>query len=78
MFQGRYSSNGPELLIIPDKGYDFKGEFGNPEVFMKRHFTGMHTFEDAVILGNRIDIEPVETICDVYEVILKEILYESI
>jgi len=45
---------------------------------MKRHFTGMHTFEDAVILGNRIDIEPVETICDVYEVILKEILYESI
>ena len=78
LFQGRYSSNGPELLIIPDKGYDFKGEFGNPEVFMKRHFTGMHTFEDAVILGNRIDIEPVETICDVYEVILKEILYESI
>lgn len=77
-FTGRYGNNGPELLIIPDKGYDFKGEFGSQEVLKKRHFTGMHTFEDAVILGSRINIEQVETICDVSELILKEMHYESI
>lgn len=77
-FAGRYNSNAPDLLIIPDKGYDFKGEFGSQEVLKKRHFTGMHTFEDAVILGCRINIEKVETICDVSTLILKEMHYESI
>lgn len=78
LFSGRYGGNGPELLIIPGKGYDFKGEFGGLEVFRKRHFTGMHSFEDAVILGSRINIEQVETICDVSALILKELDYESI
>lgn len=77
-FQGTYCSHAPDLLIIPGDGYDFKGEFGSQEVLKKRHFTGMHTYEDAVIMGSRINIEQIETICDVSEVILKEMLYEPI
>ncbi len=41
----------PDLLIIANKGYDFKGQLWNKYIFEKKQFTGTHTFDDAFIFS---------------------------
>lgn len=78
LFHGEYIKNAPDFLVVPDSGYDFKGEFGSKHTLKKRHFEGMHTYEDAMIAGINIDINSVESVCDVSKIILQEICDEPI
>jgi predicted AlkP superfamily phosphohydrolase/phosphomutase len=47
VYSGPFSDRGPDLLLVPHKGYDLKGRLGADEVFGERRFQGMHTWDDA-------------------------------
>ncbi len=58
LYQGPYSDMGPDLVCIPNDGYDLKGRISEQEVFGKKHFTGMHTRHDAhCILPENIETQ---------------------
>ncbi len=40
----------PDLLAIPHKGYDLKGNLWTDAVFKQTEFSGTHTFDDAFLL----------------------------
>ncbi len=62
----------PDLLIIPHKGYDFKGQLWNHTIFDKTDFTGTHTFDDAFILSkNRKIPDCLNSISDVRSCLLE-------
>ena len=54
-FKGKYSKEGPDLVILGNKGFDLKG-FGleglasKDSCYGKRIFSGMHTHDDAFII----------------------------
>jgi predicted AlkP superfamily phosphohydrolase/phosphomutase len=47
-------SNIPDLLFIPNNGYELKSLFGeNQSLFAKTAFNGMHTFDDAFLFSKQ-------------------------
>ncbi len=44
----------PDLLAAPYDGYDLKGRLWDERIFEKTIFNGMHTFDDAFVLGQGI------------------------
>ncbi len=46
----------PDLIAIGNRGYDLKGNLSAPVLFDKTVFNGMHTFDDAFVLANGIDL----------------------
>ena len=62
----------PDLLLIADKGYDFKGQLWNNNLFEKTQFNGTHTFDDAFILSkNKAIPECLDSIADVRRCLLE-------
>lgn len=58
IFNGPYSTDGPDLYLLSNPGYDIKGAVGRSTIFGKSHFTGMHTMDDAhLLLGAGDDLE---------------------
>jgi predicted AlkP superfamily phosphohydrolase/phosphomutase len=58
LYRGPYSEMGPDLVCLPNDGYDLKGRISEQEVFGRKHFTGMHTRHDAhCILPLNIETE---------------------
>lgn len=51
VFSGPARSDGPDLTVLPDAGFDPKGMVGARSVFTRSNLTGMHTFGDAVCLA---------------------------
>ncbi len=47
IFTGKSSSNAPDLLAVPNRGYDIKGQMNTDTMFDKGSITGMHTYDDA-------------------------------
>jgi predicted AlkP superfamily phosphohydrolase/phosphomutase len=47
IFNGPYTSQGPDLYLLSNPGFDIKGSVGRPAIFGRSHFTGMHTMDDA-------------------------------
>ncbi len=41
----------PDLIAVPNEGYDLKGNLWHPRLFDKTHFNGMHTSDDAFLLS---------------------------
>ena len=47
IYHGPYADRAPDLVCLPNDGYDLKGSLGKKEVFGYNIFTGMHTWHDA-------------------------------
>jgi predicted AlkP superfamily phosphohydrolase/phosphomutase len=47
IFQGSCAEKGPDLYLLPNKGFDLKGAVNRESTFGKTHFKGMHTYDDA-------------------------------
>ena len=46
----------PDLIALPAKGYDFKGNLHHPVLFDKTVFNGTHTADDAFVLAQGLEI----------------------
>ena len=71
VYCGSYGKNGPDLVAVPERGYDLKGNFGASELVMETKMEGMHTEDDAFLYvwNHRLGGEGVR-ITDVYPTIL--------
>ncbi len=55
-FTGPYTSNGPDIIIDPNDGYDLKASLLGDEVFSSSPITGMHTYHDAYLLARGAEL----------------------
>lgn len=78
IYHGSYVENAPDIIAHPKNGYDLKAALDSDRVFTRSALTGMHTYEDAMILGIGIDITKVNSIDQVYQVVLEYMGYENI
>ncbi len=46
----------PDLIALPEKGYDFKGNLQHPYLFDKTIFNGTHTTDNAFVLAQQTEI----------------------
>lgn len=60
-----------DIILQPENGYDLKGSSCFDKIFTRSNLTGMHTLEDAVLIGHNIELEKVESIDQIYWQILK-------
>ena len=58
VYSGPHADKGPDLLLVPNNGYDLKGRIGAPEVFGERRLQGMHTWDDAFFVTLRPELMP--------------------
>lgn len=56
IYQGSYSDNAPDLVLIAEKGFNLKGALTPKELVSKGPFTGKHTYNDAFLLINDKDL----------------------
>lgn len=49
VYAGPYVDNGPDLVLIPEKGFNLRGTPAAKELTGKGVFTGKHTYEDAFL-----------------------------
>jgi len=47
---------GPDLVVVPQDGYDLKMGMAAPETFVNTALEGMHTFHDALIMSRGVDL----------------------
>lgn len=47
IFSGNYADDGPDIYLLPNYGFDLKGNVKKDTVFSTTHFKGMHTYDDA-------------------------------
>ncbi len=47
IYSGPYLSEGPDLIVLSESGFDMKGSVKKKEVFGRSKFQGMHTWDDA-------------------------------
>ncbi|MDI6809296.1 MAG: alkaline phosphatase family protein [Candidatus Eisenbacteria bacterium] len=46
-YSGQWSQNGPDLLLVPENGFDLKGLVGAKDPLGERRLQGMHTWDNA-------------------------------
>jgi len=75
VYKGPYTNQAPDLVLIPNKGFDLKSSLKANELYEKSIFTGKHTQHNAFLLINRCfekDILPDKlTVSDVCGIIDK-------
>jgi len=47
IYSGPFTSQGPDLLVLGESGFDMKGSVKKKEVFGRTDLQGMHTWDDA-------------------------------
>ena len=47
IYQGPHVSEGPDLIVLSEYGFDMKGSVKKKEVFDRTNLQGMHTWDDA-------------------------------
>ncbi len=60
VFKGRFIDSAPDIIIDPCNGYDLKGRLGAGHLFERGPRSGMHTYDDAMLLVS----EELEEIAD--------------
>ena len=53
VFEGPCTDEAPDIVIDPCNGYDLKAKLGSGHLFEKGPRTGMHTYDDAMVLAGR-------------------------
>lgn len=71
IYKGKYLRDAADLIVHPNDGYDLKGMLSNEQVFTNSALVGMHTYENAVIIGKNFPIGNIATIEDVRQEILR-------
>lgn len=56
LFHGPLVDLAPDLVVVPHRGYDFKGAMGKAALTDIGPFTGMHTHDDALLFSRGIAI----------------------
>ncbi|OGD24455.1 MAG: hypothetical protein A2Y56_07095 [Candidatus Aminicenantes bacterium RBG_13_63_10] len=51
VYSGPHAGQGPDLLVLAEPGFDFKGSLKKKEVFGRSDLQGMHTWDDAFFLA---------------------------
>ncbi|MFW6119052.1 MAG: alkaline phosphatase family protein [Planctomycetota bacterium] len=76
VFRGPHVDDAPDIIVDPCDGYDLKAKLGVGHLFEKGPRSGMHTYEDAMLLtGSGLrDVGKAETITDVGRLIAKRVL----
>ena len=71
IYQGSYELNSPDLVAVPQPGYDLKGNFSARQLAVESEMKGMHTDDDAFlyIRNHQLKSDQAEII-DVYPTIL--------
>jgi len=46
----------PDLIVLPNYGYDFKGNLQHPCLFDKTIFNGTHTPDDAFVMAHQMEL----------------------
>ncbi len=47
IYSGPYLTEGPDLVVLSENGFDMKGSVKKKEVFGLSNLQGMHTWDDA-------------------------------
>ena len=59
IYRGPFVKEGPDLVCLPNPGFDLKGNLRKKEVFTTDVFRGMHTWEDAVLVApSMLTVDP--------------------
>jgi predicted AlkP superfamily phosphohydrolase/phosphomutase len=53
LYSGLYLPQGPDLVLLPHRGFDLKGTIIQKSIYGRSVLTGMHTQDDAVFFVNR-------------------------
>jgi predicted AlkP superfamily phosphohydrolase/phosphomutase len=53
VYSGPHDSEGPDLIVLSEPGFDLKGSVKKKEVFGRTNLQGMHTWDDAFFWANR-------------------------
>lgn len=53
VYSGPYVSEGPDLIVLSEPGFDLKGSVKKKEIFGRTKLQGMHTWDDAFFWANR-------------------------
>ena len=71
IYQGSYERNSPDLVAVPQPGYDLKGNFSARQLSVESEMKGMHTDDDAFLYVRNHQIKSDQAeIIDVYPTIL--------
>ena len=66
IYSGEYRYQSPDIIVHPNNGYDLKSDVSYGGLFTKSDLRGMHTYDDAMIMGINIDISKIKNIDEVY------------
>ncbi len=67
VFGGEHDAIAPDLVALPNDGFDLKAGFGETEaVFDRGPRNGMHTFRDATLISDDPDLDPAGA--DLYDI----------
>ena len=78
IYHGDYVERAPDIIAHPNNGYDLKASLDGEQIFTRSPLTGMHTYEDAMIIGIGVDISTVKSIDQVYQVIWEYMTHETV
>lgn len=78
IYQGRCIDNAPDLILHPNNGFDLKSRFYGEKIFERTELTGMHTYDDAMLMSRGINIGRVNGIEELYHYIREYFNHESI
>jgi len=53
IYSGLYLSDGPDLIVLSEPGFDMKGSIKKKEVFGQTDLQGMHTWDEAFFWANQ-------------------------
>ena len=74
VYSGPHLEKAPDLILLPNKGFNLRGNITKTEIFDKDIFTGMHTQEDAFLFvktSTQIEIPENPKVIDVVSIINK-------
>ena len=69
IYSGPYLSEGPDLIVLSEYGFDMKGSYKKKEIFGRTNLQGMHTWDDAFFLAKKNSGKDL-SISDLAEIIL--------
>lgn len=67
IYSGSYLEDAADIIAHPNDGYDLKDMLPGEEIFTNSALVGMHTYENALIIGKNFPIDNIVTIEDVHQ-----------
>lgn len=72
IYEGPYLEAAADIIVHPAAGFDLKGRVDTDDIFNSSALNGMHTYNDAFILGVNFDLNSVSSIQDVKNIIINK------